>query len=60
MWPFRRRRDEKVETSHLARKVIVGLVIGGAISSIIGKKLLDRKQQEHDEDDEKKGESEDR
>ncbi len=47
MWPFRRRR-EKDGRSHLAKKIVVGLVIGGAISSIIGKKLLDKKEQEHE------------
>ena len=40
MWPFRRReRGFRKSWENL----IVGLVIGGAIGSIIGKKLLDEK-----------------
>lgn len=34
------------------RQLIVGFIIGGAISSIIGKKLLHRNKDEEDEDDE--------
>lgn len=50
MWPFRRRQRER---SGITKKIIVGLVIGGAISSIIGKKLLEKKEQEHETEDEK-------
>ena len=51
MWPLRRRKQK--ERSGIAKKVIVGLVIGGAISSIIGKKLLEKKEQEHEDEDAK-------
>lgn len=51
MWPFRRRREKEKRKQHIARKVIVGLVIGGAISSIIGKKLLDKKNAENEKDE---------
>jgi len=53
MWPFRRRRKPEEKKPHIARKVIVGLVIGGAISSIIGKKLLEKRERDEDESDEK-------
>lgn len=51
MWPFR----SKKKKDHIAKQVIAGLIIGGAIGSIIGKKLMDEKQgkEEEDEDDEK-------
>ena len=53
MWPFRRRRSEDADRSHIARKIVVGLVIGGAISSIIGKKLLDKAKESKEEEDDK-------
>ncbi len=49
MWPFRRKREK--EKTGIAKKIVVGLIIGGAITSIIGKKLLETKEHEHDEDD---------
>jgi hypothetical protein len=45
MWPFRRRRLKKPK--QMVETVVVGLIIGGAIGSIIGKKMLDK----HDEDE---------
>ena len=53
MWPFRRKREK--EKTGIAKKIVVGLIIGGAITSIIGKKLLDKKEHEHDEEDDKSG-----
>lgn len=53
MWPFSRREGGLRKTWE---NLIVGLVIGGAIGSIIGKKLLDEKNgkstQKTDKDDE--------
>lgn len=46
MWPFRKKAAKK--KSLMPKKVIVGLIIGGAIGSIVGKKLLEK----HDKDDE--------
>lgn len=51
MWPFTRHREKK---PHLAKKIIVGLVIGGAITSIIGKKLMEKKEREMEGDEKKK------
>lgn len=45
MWPFRRKRKKL----SCMDKLIAGVIIGGAIGSIVGKKLLERKQEEHDE-----------
>ena len=42
MWPFRRRRKKL----SCVDKLIAGIIIGGAIGSIIGKKLLEKKQEE--------------
>lgn len=51
MWPFRRKKKRLSAT-----KVVVGLVIGGAIMSTIGKKIMDKhaERKEQEEDDEKK------
>lgn len=46
MWPFRRRREKPKK--RMVEKVVVGLIIGGAIGSIIGKKMMDK----HDKEDE--------
>jgi hypothetical protein len=49
MWPFRRRRPKPHE--HL-RRIIAGFVIGAAISSIIGKKLLEGEEEDQKREDE--------
>ncbi len=47
MWPFRRRRDkEKKKNRHIVEKVIAGVIIGTAVSSIIGKKMLDKHERD--------------
>ncbi len=46
MWPFRKKTAKK--KSMMPKKIIVGLIIGGAIGSIVGKKLLEK----HDKDEE--------
>jgi hypothetical protein len=45
MWPFRRK---KKKADRMLENVVVGLVIGGAIASIIGKTMLDKKDDEGD------------
>ncbi len=42
MWPFRRRREKKEKKPRTMEKVIAGVIIGTAISSIVGKKLLEK------------------
>ncbi len=49
MWPFRKRKDKK---NHVAKRVIAGLIIGGAIGSIVGKKLMDDHEKRKEEEDE--------
>jgi hypothetical protein len=50
MWPFKKKKEK--EDPHIARRVIVGLIIGGAIGSIVGKKLLDEHREKGDEEEE--------
>lgn len=47
MWPFRRKERKKDST---VENVLIGLVIGGAIASIIGKKLLSDEEKPEDKD----------
>jgi hypothetical protein len=47
MWPFRKRKKPKSSKRKMMETVITGVIIGAAISSIVGKKLLDK----HGEDD---------
>ena len=53
MWPFRRKKKkadvEKAKNNHTLEKVVAGVIIGAAVSSIIGKKMLDR----HEKNDKK-------
>lgn len=49
MWPFRRHKEEKKK--HIAQKVVVGLIVGGAIGSIVGKKLLEKHSAEKGEEE---------
>ena len=45
---FRRRKPKIEKPSKVVNKVVVGLIIGGAIASIIGKTMLDEKKDEDD------------
>lgn len=51
MWPFRRRKA--IETTKQAHKklqnLVAGIIIGGAIGTVIGKKMMERT--EEDEED---------
>jgi uncharacterized membrane protein YfcA len=51
MWWFFRRL-KKPPKDHLLRKIIVGLIIGGAIGSIVGRKLVDKHSRRYPEDEE--------
>ncbi len=52
MWPFDRLRQKRQQPARIARKVVVGLIIGGAIGSIVGKKLLEKHGAETEEEEE--------
>jgi Na+/glutamate symporter len=55
MWPFRKRQDKK---NHMAKRVIAGLIIGGAIGSIVGKKLMDDQEKKKDDEAEEQQDGE--
>ena len=50
MWPFRRKKKKEDST---VENVLIGLVIGGAIASIIGKRLLGDDEPKPEEKDKK-------
>ena len=52
MWPFHRRPKEKEGLTGFARKLVAGIIIGGAIGSVIGKHLVQKKESELEEKDE--------
>lgn len=45
------RRKKKKERLPMPKKVIAGVIIGGAVASIVGKKLLDKHRKEHGDED---------
>jgi hypothetical protein len=47
MWPFRKKKKEELKPRKVMRKVIVGFIIGGAISSIVGNKLIKERRKHH-------------
>lgn len=48
MWPFSKKDpDGKPKRRRVLKRVIVGFIIGGAISSIIGKSILKERRKEH-------------
>ena len=50
MWPFRRKREEE---GSAVRKLVAGLIIGGAIGSIVGRTMVEKhaKRLEDEEDE---------
>lgn len=48
MWPFRKKK--KLNKT----KLVVGLVIGGAIAATVGKKIMDKHAELRDVDDDEK------
>lgn len=50
MWPFRKKK--KLNKT----KLVVGLVIGGAIAATVGKKIMDKHAELKDGQDEDEGE----
>ena len=47
LWPFRRRL---AKPHKIPKKVIAGLIIGSAIASIVGKKLVDKHRTSEDDE----------
>lgn len=52
MWPFHFKKKPPLSA---LKKVIAGVIIGGAIGSIIGKTLMDHTKEEDENDDPKTG-----
>ena len=48
MWPFCRRRIQR--PSSMLRRMVAGLIIGGAVGSIIGRKLIEKAHRDHHDD----------
>ena len=48
MWPFGRKKAKKDEGGALKR-VVAGLIIGGAIGSIVGRSLMDKDEEDDEE-----------
>lgn len=46
MWFFRRKKKEKATKRQMVERMVTGVIIGAAISSIVGKKLLDKHDKE--------------
>ena len=49
MWPFRR-KNQKSSKRKMMETVVTGVIIGAAISSIIGKTMLEKHDKEEDEE----------
>lgn len=52
MWPFKSKKCQE-DSDRFVKRLVAGIIIGGAIGSVIGKKLMDKQEQESvtDEDD---------
>ena len=52
MWPFSKKLPIENKPRKIMRRMVVGFIIGGAISSIVGNTLLKEKRREHLGEDE--------
>ena len=44
MWPLKRPRETRADK--IVKRLVTGLIIGGAIGSVVGKKLLEKHEKE--------------
>jgi|TARA_Y100000310_G_C20697069_1_gene826450 hypothetical protein len=49
MWPFNCRRRQ-TKSCKLVKRLVTGLIIGGAIGSVVGKKLIEKHDEEIEDD----------
>ncbi len=54
MWPFRRKKKIS-KPGKIVKQVVTGVIIGGAIGSIVGKKLMEQHAAEDDKDTDDNG-----
>lgn len=48
LMPWRRKKKERLP---MPKKVIAGVIIGGAVASIVGKKLVDKHRRKQGDED---------
>ena len=53
MWPFRHQRFEN-KSGKLVKRLITGLIIGGAIGSVIGRHLMEKHEDALNDEEKKK------
>jgi len=53
MWPFRHQRFEN-KSGKLVKRLITGLIIGGAIGSVIGRHLMEKHEEALNDEEKKK------
>ncbi len=51
MWPFRKKiKEPKTSRRKMMERVVAGVIVGAAISSIVGKKMMDKHKKEDGEE----------
>lgn len=51
MWPFKRPKPEQKKLK-IVKRVVAGLIIGGAIGSVVGRNMLEKHEEEVGEEEE--------
>jgi hypothetical protein len=54
MWPFRRKKKIP-KPGRMVKQVVTGVIIGGAIGSIVGKKLMEQHAAKDEQDEDENG-----